>query len=800
MTRRRLAAALLCVAALLFAGRWAASLLAQRLWAAPFGVAAVQWMTRTAVLRLLLDLSASLLASVWFCGHLVVVVRGVERVQLSRGGAEGAGRDAVSPATLIGIALITGAVLGLLVGGDLSASWPTVALAWQGVRFGMTEPLMGQDLGIYAAQLPFWMLLQGFLATLAAGALLLTTVLYAAIGALRWSGGAAAITDHARRHLGCLAAALALVLGLGYLLEPLVWLTSGPESSVRGAFTYVELGAPVLTGFALATALLSLLWAFRGRPAVFAAGWLLLLLASMTLSYVVPSLRLGGASGPRDPVQARAIAALPVGMQDLQDTVPVAAATDAPARPSLWSARAAGRAVAYDTLNQVVLADLAPLDGAGSATPGWLILRQSAKSLDVLGIQDDRTGLDGAPLPSADGNVRARLALDALRPGAAPLVTGPEAHGALLGSRLQRILLAWALQAPHLLGDLPSGTRGTWILDPRQRMAALLPFAEWGDPALRIVEGRALWVVPGYVFADAFPLSEAVPWRDGRVAYVRAAFLGVLDAETGVPRVVLRPDAGPLGDAWAAIVGPLIEPWSALPSAVRRTAPYPAALLAAQARVLERDQGTLGRLVVAGQSGQLLDAAWRSELDAPVRTAIFETPDGRELSAVLEGQSGTDGARLVLRRFAAEALPAPSSLPARWSRLATFAQLRDSVLATRGSFDEGPVRLTLDGGRPVAVQSWFARRDDRSPARLAWVSVAAGERLGAGRSFAEAWENLRGGTVPAPAGQGGASIDAARRWVRAADQALRRGDLQGFARAFDALKAVLETVGAPARR
>ena len=291
MTRRRIAAAFVCVAALLFAGRWGASLLAERLWAAPFGPDAVHWMTQMTALRLLLDGAASLIAAVWFAGNLVAVVRGIERVQLSRAVADGLVREAVRPELLFGGAILAGSVLGVLLGGDLSASWPTIALAWQGVRFGMTEPLLAQDLGVYVAQLPFWELLHDGLFVLALGALLLVTLLYAAIGALRWRDGTAAITDHARRHLGWLAAIFALVLAAGYLLEPLQWVAAGPEAPARGAFALVELGAPVLTGFALATSLLSLLWVFRGRHAGFAAGWLLLLLASVLVHYVVPSLQ-----------------------------------------------------------------------------------------------------------------------------------------------------------------------------------------------------------------------------------------------------------------------------------------------------------------------------------------------------------------------------------------------------------------------------------------------------------------------------------------------------------------------------
>jgi hypothetical protein len=46
--------------------------------------------------------------------------------------------------------------------------------------------------------------------------------------------------------------------------------------------------------------------------------------------------------------------------------------------------------------------------------------------------------------------------------------------------------------------------------------------------------------------------------------------------------------------------------------------------------------------------------------------------------------------------------------------------------------------------------------------------------------------------VPAPASAPGGPIIEARRWVRVADSALRSGDLEGFGRAFESLKSVLD--------
>jgi hypothetical protein len=90
-----------------------------------------------------------------------------------------------------------------------------------------------------------------------------------------------------------------------------------------------------------------------------------------------------------------------------------------------------------------------------------------------------------------------------------------------------------------------------------------------------------------------------------------------------------------------------------------------------------------------------------------------------------------------------------------------------------------------------ATESHIAIRTGARPI-IAWQAIAAGERLGAGRSLAAAWDNLRGASGPLPPGAGIGTLSEARRWVRLADSALRRGEWAAFGRAFDALRQALE--------
>jgi hypothetical protein len=90
------------------------------------------------------------------------------------------------------------------------------------------------------------------------------------------------------------------------------------------------------------------------------------------------------------------------------------------------------------------------------------------------------------------------------------------------------------------------------------------------------------------------------------------------------------------------------------------------------------------------------------------------------------------------------------------------------------------------------VQAQFARREGQEPT-LAWISLAIGDRRGAGHDLEEAWQNLLGLSAPIiSAGDRGSQLLEARRHMQAAETALRRGDLEAFGRAWEALRRVLQ--------
>jgi hypothetical protein len=803
---RRLTAVLAGIVALLFAGRWTAVLLADRWWAAMFSPAAADFLTDWHVLRLTLDLSGCLIASAWFIGHLLLVYRAVGTVQIRRNVANLEFREALTPRTLVTVAIATGALLGLMVGVGASGWWREVTLAWEGVTYRISDPLLGRDLGVYLAQLPAWQAAHGFLLLLILLALTGVMALYMLVGAIRWIERRPAINDHARAHIGWLLAALAIALAWGYLLEPYEVIAGSVDLLDEPSWRTGLLVSPLLGGVALAAGALSAVWATRPRHTLFVAGWIVLAGASLVGHWILPSVLGGSAVRTVDPRTMEQLERLAYGLEGLREArlEPISQPLP-PAVPSFWNPAVVARVLPADS-SHLLSIDPALLTRQGRRRPVWLVVRSNpGRRVVVSAVADNRVTRSGEPLfhrlsdtlshpvPTALLDLPAELVQpDApsyrLRQGDAP--------GVPVESWPRRVVLAWALQAGELLGRVPSGSSIDWRLSPEARVARLAPFAEWSAPAARVINGQLVWLLDGYLASSSFPLTGRVMWRNRRVGSVRAAFLGAVTAETGAVRVFLQPGADPVAETWARLSQGVVEPASAIPEAVLRAAPYPGELFRIQAQELEHtpwNAGNLGR--GTGQSAAeppLPQVGWAVDTSGPQLVSTFESPGERRLSAVLIGSREDGRTHLQLVRLdSITTLPIRSVLENRWANFPSYDALNDSIREDGGKLERGPVRVDIGPGGPVAYQGYYAARPSGGMV-LVWVSVAARERLGAGRTLQEAWSNLLGTTVPAPPGTAQSGrLEEARRWLELADSALRIGDWSEFGRAWNTLRSVL---------
>ncbi|HEX2450348.1 MAG TPA: UPF0182 family protein [Gemmatimonadales bacterium] len=821
---RRLVVALVALGGLLFAGRWAAQLLADRWWAGEISPAAVTFLTGWHLLRGTLEAGGILVAGAWFTGHLLVVYRAIGSVQIARHVANLEIREAITSDLLLAIAVGGGLLLGVLAGSGGAGWGSTVALAWEGLSYGIREPVFGHDLGLYIAQLPLWRALHNFAFLLTALSLVICFALYSLVGAIRWVEGRPAINDHARAHLGWILVVLALVFAWGYLLEPYELVAGIHGVPDRSAVELSAVVSPALTGTALMVAVMSALWASRARHALAAAGWLVLVLASLVGHYVLPAF-VGDPGTPAvDTALTRQLERTALGLDALGDSTDASIFADAspPTVAPLWDERGVAEALrselrdARDTRDlrdpAAIRADPAVLTVERRRLPVWLVLRSvgdrgpGSSAPAVLAVAADRVSATGEPLFYRLGDTLAyptpytllELSAHAFHPRAVEPDLHRQARGPTLDSWTRRLVLAWSLQIGRLLGALPPGARLAWRRSPAERFAALMPFAEWGRPVARVIDGELVWLADGFLVSATFPLVERIPWRDGAASSVRAGFIGVIRAESGETRLYLRPDGGALAQAWADVAAGVVRPAAELPRNVAVALAYPVELFEGQARALERSAWNAGALSGRPETGvgepAPAERGWLPGAAGTRVVAIYERPVGRRVSTLL-GATMDDGLprlRLV-RADTGATLPAPRMLEETWNRFPSYQRLAESVRAGVARVDtlaRGPLVVWRGADTLGAYRARFAHRPGGGVA-LVWVSVAYGRRVGAGRTLAAAWDNLLGGSAPLPPVLPSATLDEARRWVQIADSALRSGDWSGFGRAFDALRQVL---------
>lgn len=789
---RRALAVLALLAALLFAGRAVADFLAERWWTASASGTGAIFATRWALLELSLEAGAILIAVAWFAGNLLLAARLVGRVAADEQVAV-RGMPPLTSAQLRLWGVAVAVLLGLLCGAGTAEWAATVALARRAPWWGVTDALNQIDLGFYIAMLPALARLQFFGLALTLLGLAAAVMAYAAGGALRVAARQFAIDPGVRLHLGLLGAAFGAVLGLGYLLEPYEF--AAGLRPATGAAHVVLLGSlsRMLAGVAFAAGALTLYWGLRGRIMLPMGAWATFGLFALAIRLMAPA---AGAIGEwdRTEFEQQELEREAFAMPELMRALPARRSDDTAFRrlEGMWDPRA----IAPPEGARWVGADRIAYGSGEGRRSVLLLVSSSASGAAVFAVSDDEVAPGGQPLSrQEDGayfpGLRAVLQLgpQAPRPGAGLAVlddAGPE--GVRAGSFLRRLLLTWSLQR-NLLGTAPDA-RVAWRLDPRERLAALAPFVEWGTPRPRLVDNRLLWLSDGYLYSAAFPAVAAVPWRGRAVSFLRAAFVGVVEAD-GRVRIFERGATDPLSLTWAAIAQGLVEPPDALPAGVAAELHYPEELFAAHATVLRRRHWHLGSLVTP-PAGVSFDS-----IPGPVRRAGYQGVEGRRLLALLEGErlGGVDQLR-VLPFDTAATVDSPAILPARWERLPFVQQTRDTAAANGWRFVPGPVRFAPAGENAILAWQVAHAIDTAGQGSVAAVNLAWDGRLGTGRDAASAWENLQGLRAAFPeSGADARRVREAREWFLRADSALRQGDLTGFGRAFEALRAILTRPG-----
>src|SRR5207244_3232340 len=216
--RRALLVGVGLLVAVLVGGRWLALETAERAWGAslPGGSA---YLTTRDFARLV---SGLLLvgAIAWGTANLLFVYRSIGSMQLSRRLGDLEIVEAVPQPLLLAGTIACGLAFGFLLSLGTGDWWMAAALASRPPTFGVTDPVLHQDLGYYLGQLPWTERLRELALVAVGSASVVVALLYVGIGSLRFRRWLPYANAHARAHLGVLLALLALTLTWGALLDP----------------------------------------------------------------------------------------------------------------------------------------------------------------------------------------------------------------------------------------------------------------------------------------------------------------------------------------------------------------------------------------------------------------------------------------------------------------------------------------------------------------------------------------------------------------------------------------------------
>jgi uncharacterized protein len=401
-------------------------------------------------------------------------------------------------------------------------------------------------------------------------------------------------------------------------------------------------------------------------------------------------------------------------------------------------------------------------------------------------------------------------------PSAPPPPVGPA--GMRLGGLARRLLLAWALQSPPLLGRRTSVADRVLVWrDVPRRLARLYPFATFTAPRPVIVAGRLLWLADGYLASARFPLADHVHWDDDDVNYLRAAYLATVDAVSGTTRLYLRPPDEPFAASLAAAMASPALPGESLSVALRRHLDYPASLLLAQAQMLARYRGDTG--AAAAPWAPALPAA-DSEHESPAQphaTVALLSLDGaaslwrllplvdgsgRALVAFAAATERPDGTpELRLLRLKSETFPTLAVAQSRISLSPAVVGAMARASGPDGAVRRGPLAIVPAAGTVAYVQFLFAAPRRGDALLPAGAAVLAGGQVGVGDDLAAAVRGVlaAGGGAPAEATTA-ASLAEARRAFLSLDSAVRHGDWGRFGHAYETLRKALGVDGRGTRR
>ncbi len=289
---RLILAAVVALGVLVLVGRLLAEAYVEILWQDGAGYAGVFW--RRMLWEWGVRLAAGASVAVIIFANLRVVSRTLSGIQIKRRFGNIEISEQLPRRYVSWALLVTSVLLGVWFGAAVPPSVGIqLLLVSRGVSWGMTDPILGKDIGFYVFSLPVLSSVVTFGLIVAFLVFSLVAAGYAATGVLRWGRGRVEAHSLPRLHLGGIIAVFLLFVGARMWLGRYLALLHG-MSRVQGIFGYADAQA-LLPAFQTMTILCVVAagvvlwgsWKNRGWPV--AASLVSLLVASIVIVDIYPA-------------------------------------------------------------------------------------------------------------------------------------------------------------------------------------------------------------------------------------------------------------------------------------------------------------------------------------------------------------------------------------------------------------------------------------------------------------------------------------------------------------------------------
>ncbi|MCS7285795.1 MAG: UPF0182 family protein [Anaerolineae bacterium] len=547
--------------------------------------------------------------------------------------ARAAGR---SPRLWLNLAVAMGFFFGLA----LQRRWESILLALNAEKFGVADPIFGQDVSWYVFQWPLWIFFQRLaqwgLAPLSA----LFPLILPVSRRWRWA------------HLSVLAAFFFLLMAIGYRFDAYHLLYVERPIAFGAGYTEIHARLPalnLLTALMVFLAIVLMLNLWLRQPSLFVfgfGGWLILAFLGLK---VYPSLIQTLVVRPNEleresPYLAHSIAftrrAYGLDRFEEREFAPREAPTPEEIKTNkeildgirLWDYRPL-----LQTLQQIqsirpyyvfvdVDVDRYRIDGV------YRQVMLSVRELDIEALPAPARTWVNRHLVFTHGYGAVMVPVNAFTPeglpqfllkdippvGAIPL-TQPQIYfgertfdfvlvntrvpefdyprgeenvttiyqgrtGVKLGGFLRRTLFALYFGDPNLFlsGALTPESRILFWRDIRTRLRMLAPFLRFdADPYAVILDGRIVWVADAYTWTDRYPYSQ--PYYG--LNYIRNSVKAVIDAYDGTVTFYVVEEE-PIIRAWRRVFPALWRDFTEMPEELRAHLRYPEGLFRIQAEIL----------------------------------------------------------------------------------------------------------------------------------------------------------------------------------------------------------------------